>query len=60
MLGSDVLSALLIAAFAAGFAALIYIAIAGRRALKADIPLGPFLAGGAVIALLSGGGTLYS
>ena len=60
MLGSDVLSALLLAAFAAGFAALLYVAIVGRRALKADIPLGPFLAGGAVIALVAGGGTLYS
>ena len=60
MLGSDVLSALLLATFAAGFVAVAYIAIAGRRALKADIPLGPFLAGGAVIALVASGGTLYS
>jgi leader peptidase (prepilin peptidase)/N-methyltransferase len=60
MLGNDVLSALLIATFAAGFVALAYVAIAGRKALKADIPLGPFLAGGAVIALVAGGGTLYS
>lgn len=60
MLGSDALSALLIAAFAAGFVAVLYVAIAGRRALKATIPFGPFLAGGAVIALVAGGGTLYS
>jgi prepilin signal peptidase PulO-like enzyme (type II secretory pathway) len=60
MLGGDVLSALLLATFAAGFVALVYVVIAGRRALKTTIPLGPFLAGGAVVALVAGGGTLYS
>ena len=60
MLGDDVLSALMIAAFSAGFVALLYVVLAGRRALQTAIPLGPFLAGGAVIALLAGGGTLYS
>jgi leader peptidase (prepilin peptidase)/N-methyltransferase len=60
MLGGDVLTALLLATFAAGFVALAYVAIAGRQALKAAIPLGPFLAGGAVVALVAGGGTLYS
>jgi leader peptidase (prepilin peptidase) / N-methyltransferase len=60
MLGDDVLSALLAAAFSVGFFALLYVAVAGRRALKASIPFGPFLAGGAVVALVAGGGTLYS
>ena len=60
MLGNDVLSALMIAAFSAGFVALIYVVIAGRRALRTAIPLGPFLAGGAVVALVAGGGALYS
>jgi leader peptidase (prepilin peptidase)/N-methyltransferase len=60
MLGGDVLSALLIATFAAGFVALVHVATAGRRALKTTIPLGPFLAAGAVIALVAGGGSLYS
>jgi len=60
MLGDDVLSALLVAAFSVGFFALLYVAVAGRRALKASIPFGPFLAGGAVVALVAGGGTLYS
>ena len=60
MLGNDVLSALLIAAFAAGFVALVYVATAGRRALKSSIPFGPLLSAGAVVAFVAGGGTLYS
>lgn len=60
MLGNDILSALMLAAFGAGLFALVYVLIAGRRALQTAIPLGPFLAGGAVVALLAGGGTLYS
>jgi leader peptidase (prepilin peptidase)/N-methyltransferase len=60
MLGSDVVSALLLAAFSAGFVAALYVVIAGRRALRASIPFGPFLAGGAAVALVIGGGTLYS
>jgi leader peptidase (prepilin peptidase) / N-methyltransferase len=60
MLGDDILAALFVAAFSAGFFAAVWVAISGRRALKAAIPFGPFLACGAVIALVAGGGTLYS
>ena len=60
VLGADVVSALLLAAFAAGLGAAAYVIAAGRPALKTAIPFGPFLAAGAAVALVAGGGTLYA
>ena len=60
MLGGDVLTALFVAAFGAGLVALCLVALKGRAAFSVAIPFGPFLAAGAVVALVAGGGTLYS
>jgi leader peptidase (prepilin peptidase) / N-methyltransferase len=60
MLGADVVTALLVAALGAGLVALSLVALKGRKAFAFSIPFGPFLAAGAVVALVVGGGTLYS
>jgi leader peptidase (prepilin peptidase)/N-methyltransferase len=60
VLGSDVVGALLIAAVSGGLVALALVAARGRQAFAATIPYGPFLSFGAAVALLAGGGTLYS
>jgi prepilin signal peptidase PulO-like enzyme (type II secretory pathway) len=58
-LGKLVAAALTIGFFGAGGAALLLVATRSRTALKQEIPLGPFLAGGAIAAvLLSGPGVL--
>ena len=51
-LGKLVAAALTIAFFGAGAAALLLLATKKREALKDEIPLGPFLAGGAIAAVL--------
>ena len=51
-LGKIVAAALTIAFFGAGAAALLIVATRSRTALKQEIPLGPFLAGGAIAAVL--------
>lgn len=51
-LGKLVAAALTIGFFGAGAAALLLLATKSRAALKDEIPLGPFLAGGAIAALL--------
>lgn len=51
-LGKLVAAALTIAFFGAGAAALLLVAARSRTALKQEIPLGPFLAGGAIAAVL--------
>jgi leader peptidase (prepilin peptidase)/N-methyltransferase len=51
-LGRLVTAALVIGLFAAGAAALLLVATRSRAALRQEIPLGPFLAGGAIAAVL--------
>lgn len=51
-LGKLVAAALTIGLCAAGAAALLLVATRSRAALKQEIPLGPFLAGGAIAAVL--------
>jgi leader peptidase (prepilin peptidase)/N-methyltransferase len=51
-LGSKVASALTLGLFVAGLMAIALVAMRGRAALKSDIPLGPFLAFGALVVLL--------
>ena len=51
-LGKLVAAALTIAFFGAGAAALLLLAAKSRTAMKDEIPLGPFLAGGAIAAVL--------
>jgi leader peptidase (prepilin peptidase)/N-methyltransferase len=51
-LGRVVAAALAIGLVAAGGAALLLVALRSREALKQEIPLGPFLAGGAIAAIL--------
>jgi prepilin signal peptidase PulO-like enzyme (type II secretory pathway) len=51
-LGKPVAAALTLGFFAAGGAALLLVATRSRTALRQEIPLGPFLAGGAIAAVL--------
>jgi leader peptidase (prepilin peptidase)/N-methyltransferase len=53
LLGRAVVGALAVGLFAAGAFALLLVLVRGRSALKTDIPLGPFLALGALVALLA-------
>ena len=55
MLGSAVLEALLIGFGLVAGAGLVLLALEGRPALKRHLPLGPFLAAGALATLLLGG-----
>ena len=59
-LGADILAALLVGSLAGGVVALAVVATRGREGFKVPIPYGPFLALGATVALVAGGGTLYS
>jgi leader peptidase (prepilin peptidase)/N-methyltransferase len=52
LLGRSVAAALTIGLCASGGAALLLMVQGGRAALKRPIPLGPFLAGGAIAAIL--------
>jgi prepilin signal peptidase PulO-like enzyme (type II secretory pathway) len=51
-LGRVVAPALAIGLCAAGAAAFLILAVRSREALRQEIPLGPFLAGGAIAAIL--------
>jgi leader peptidase (prepilin peptidase)/N-methyltransferase len=51
-LGQLVAAALVIGLFAAGGFALLLVASRGRAAFRQEMPLGPFLAGGAIAAIL--------
>lgn len=51
-LGSAVVAALTLGLFATGVFAVVLVATRGRAALKTQIPLGPFLAAGAILLLL--------
>ena len=52
-LGSDVVPALTLGLFAAGFYAVVLVFMRGRAAMKTEMPLGPFLAFGAILLLLA-------
>lgn len=52
-LGAKAASALTLGLFACGLVAIALVAVRGRTALKSDIPLGPFLAFGALVLLLA-------
>lgn len=52
VLGKLVAAALTIGLLGAGAAALLLVAARSRAALKQELPLGPFLAGGAIVAVL--------
>lgn len=54
-LGTSVVLALLLASFAVAFAGIAMIVRHGASARKRAVPFGPFLAGGAVVALFAGG-----
>lgn len=54
MLGTSVLSALVLGCFAAAAFGLLLIAVRGVRARKTALPFGPFLAAGAAVTLLAG------
>lgn len=54
-LGTSVVLALLVASFAVAFAGIAMIVRHGSAARKRTLPFGPFLAGGAVVALFAGG-----
>ena len=54
-LGTSVVIALVVACFAVALAGLALIVRQGSSARKRAVPFGPFLAGGAVIALFAGG-----
>jgi leader peptidase (prepilin peptidase)/N-methyltransferase len=54
-LGTSVVLALVIACFGVAFAGITLIVRHGASARKQAVPFGPFLAGGAVIALFAGG-----
>jgi len=51
-LGSAVVSALTLGLFAAGLYAITLVLVRGRAAMKTQMPLGPFLAFGAILVLL--------
>ena len=52
-LGANAASALTLGLFVCGLVAIALVALRGRAALKSDIPLGPFLAFGALVLLLA-------
>ena len=60
VLGADTLNALFLASLGGGLFAAASVALRGRDALATTFSFGPFLAAGAALALLIGGGTLYS
>jgi len=60
LLGRVVAPALAIGLCAAGGAALLLLAVRSRAALRQEIPLGPFLAGGAIAAVLLAAPTALS
>jgi len=51
-LGWSVTAALLLGTLAAGLVSVVLLAMHGASARKRAIPLGPFLAGGAIVVLL--------
>lgn len=59
-LGGDALLGFFITSFAAGGVALALILMRGSEARKIGLPFGPFLALGAAVALIVGGGSLYA
>ena len=59
-LGKAVVLGIFLGMFAAGIAGFVLIARQGLEARKQTIPLGPFLALGAVISLLFGGSDFVS
>ncbi len=59
-LGGDALLGFFVTSFAAGAVALALILSRGSQARKEGLPFGPFLALGAVVALVVGGGSLYA
>jgi leader peptidase (prepilin peptidase)/N-methyltransferase len=58
ILGADVVQALFVTSFAAGAVAAVLIVMGGANR-KRTIPLGPFLALGAIFALIASGGSFY-
>ena len=59
-LGGDALLGFFVTTFAAGGFALALILMRGSEARKEGLPFGPFLALGAAVALIVGGGSLYA
>lgn len=59
-LGGDALLGFFVTSFAAGAVALVVILRRGSEARKEGLPFGPFLAAGAAVALIVGGGSLYA
>lgn len=59
-LGSDALLSFVVTSFLAGGFALALILTRGSEARKEGLPFGPFLALGAAVALIVGGGSLYA
>ena len=59
-LGGDALLGFFVTSFAAGGVALALILMRGSEARKEGLPFGPFLAAGAAVALIVGGGSLYA
>jgi leader peptidase (prepilin peptidase)/N-methyltransferase len=59
-LGGDALLGFFVTSFAAGAVALVVILRRGSQARKEGLPFGPFLAAGAAVALIVGGGSLYA
>jgi leader peptidase (prepilin peptidase) / N-methyltransferase len=59
-LGADALLGLFVTSFAAGGVALVLILKRGSQARKEGLPFAPFLAVGAAVALIVGGGSLYA
>jgi leader peptidase (prepilin peptidase)/N-methyltransferase len=59
-LGGDALLGFFVTSFAAGAVALALILTRGSEARKEGLPFGPFLALGAFVALIVGGGSLYA
>ena len=55
MLGGSVLTALIVGFGAVAIVGVGLMARSGRKALRTDVPLGPFLALGAIVALVAGG-----
>jgi leader peptidase (prepilin peptidase)/N-methyltransferase len=59
-LGGDALLGFFVTSFAAGGYALALILLRGSEARNEGLPFGPFLAIGAAVALVVGGGSLYA
>jgi leader peptidase (prepilin peptidase) / N-methyltransferase len=59
-LGGDALLGFFVTSFAAGGYALVLILTRGSEARNEGLPFGPFLAIGAAVALVVGGGSLYA